>query len=135
MKIRRKQKCGCVGGKKKLHQLTIDKITIINLCAAQRSWVLCWKDIWRFCVCCFNRNQRSCYFFFFVNSYCQLLMRECVWRKTSECLKKFQLKFSRSLLTVAELCRFSCADVCHHGIVWARKAPLYSREPLTSRGK
>lgn len=51
-------------GKKKLHQLTIVKIIIINLCAAQRSWALCWKDIWRFCVCCFNRNQRSCYIFF-----------------------------------------------------------------------
>lgn len=133
MQIRRKQKCGCVGGKKKLHQFTIDKIIIINLCAAQRSWALCWKDIWRFSVCCFNRNQRSCYIFL-VDSYCQLLWG-CMWRKTSKCLKKIQLKFSRSLLTAAELCSCSCADVYHDGIVWARKAPLCSREPLTSRGK
>lgn len=85
-------------------------------------------------MCCFNRNQKSCYIFFcgFILPTIAVGMRV---EKTSKCLKKFHLKFSRPLLTAAELCSFSCADVYHDGVVWARKAPLCSREPLTSRGK
>lgn len=86
-------------------------------------------------VCVALTETRNPAISFLVDSYCQLLLWGCVWRKTSKCLKKFHLKFSRSLLTAAELCSFSCADVYHDGIVWARKAPLCSREPLTSRGK